>query len=131
MIEFIPAPWTVLSTIQQEVYVLTYSWWLGVGWVLGITPNTLLRHLPPPSNNTKGVEMENSFNRKWLPKPAITHCTNGHELAGHTIRMVGFGDEVFTVEYTGRADQWLVYDVDGVEMLGVSVAEMIPYLIEE
>lgn len=75
--------------------------------------------------------MENSFNRKWLPQPAIAHCTNGHELAGHTIRMVGFGNEVFTVEYTGRADQWLVYDVDGVEMLGVSVAEMMPYLIEE
>ena len=65
-----------------------------------------------------------------MEQPAIAHCTEGHELAGHTIHIVGFGKEVFTLSYA-YADQWLVYDKQGVEMLRVGVAEMMPYLIEE
>lgn len=64
-----------------------------------------------------------------MEEPAIAHCKDGHELDGHTIRIVGFKDEVFTLSYA-YADQWLVYDKQGVQMLRCSVAEMMPYITE-
>ncbi len=81
--------------------------------------------------------MEQPTSYTYRDKPILHHCVEGHELEGHTIRLVGFGEEVFTITYAGwmdpqaGGDQWLVYDAGGVEMLRVGVAEMIPYLIEE
>ncbi len=77
---------------------------------------------------------------RYRDKPLLDKCVEGHEFEGHEIRIVGFkdddgNDEVFTLWYAGwvdsdmGGDQWIVKAEDGMDMLRVGVAEMIPYLI--
>lgn len=81
--------------------------------------------------------MEKDTGYRYRNKPLLDKCIEGHEFEGHEIRLVGFKNEVFTLSYAGwvdpeaGGDQWLVYDKQGVEMMRVGVAEMIPYLIHE
>ncbi len=58
-------------------------------------------------------------------------CSQGHKLEGHEIRIGGFGDEVFNLTYAGWADQWIVKDSKGSDMLRCSANETAPYLIHE